>query len=103
MEVIYKKYRDRGLEIFGLDAWNGSARKVKRFIEVTGVTFPVLRNASDYIKKLKTIDNRGTYFLLNKEGVVVASCDDGYKSLDCFEPARLDSVVGEYFSGLQQK
>lgn len=76
---------------------------MRDFIKKTAVTFPVLLKASSYIKKLGTIDNRGAFFLINREGVVIASCDDGYKSLGCFEPTKLDSIVSYYLSASQQK
>lgn len=103
MEAVYTKYRDHGLEIIGLDGWDGTPGQVRNFIKKTGVTFPVLLKASSYIKKLRTIDNRGAFFLIDRDGVVVASCDDGYKSLDCFEPTKLDSIVSNYLSASQQK
>lgn len=101
MEAVYKKYRDQGFEIIGLDGWDGTKEQVGNFIKKTNVTFPVLLKASRYIKRLGTTDNRGAFFLINREGVVVTSCDDGYKSLDCFEPTKLDSVVSHYLSASQ--
>jgi len=103
LEAVYKKYRDHGFEILGLDGWDGTRGQVRGFIKKTGVTFPVLLKASSYIKKLKTIDNRGSFFLIDREGAVIASCDAGYKSLDCFEPKKLDSIVSYYLSASQQK
>jgi len=103
LEAVYNKYRDHGFEIVGLDGWDGTTEQVRDFIKKTTVTFPVLLKASSYIKKLGTIDNRGAFFLIDKEGVVIASCDDGYRSLDCFEPTKLDSIMSYYLSASQQK
>jgi hypothetical protein len=103
LEAVFKKYRNHGFEIIGLDGWDGTTGQVKNFIKKTKVTFPILLEASSYIKKLGTIDNRGAFFLIDREGVVIASCDDGYKSLDCFEPTKLDSIVSYYLSKPQEK
>jgi len=103
LEAVYKKYRNHGFEIIGLDGWDGTIEQVKNFIKKTKVTFPILLEVSSYIKKLGTIDNRGAFFLIDREGVVIASCDDGYKSLDCFEPTKLDSIVSYYLSKPQEK
>ncbi|MBD3391744.1 MAG: hypothetical protein GF418_06760 [Chitinivibrionales bacterium] len=84
--------------VLGLDAWDGTGKQVREFIRRTGVTLPVLRDASTYIDRLQTIDNRGSYFLLNEDGVVMASCDDGYRSLDCFDPQRLDSTITAFLA-----
>ena len=103
MEAVYSKYRDQGFEVLGLDGWDGTKGQVEDFIKKTKVTFPVLLKASSYIKKLGTIDNRGAFFLINRKGIVVSSCDNGYKSLDCFEPTKLDSIVSHYISASKQK
>jgi hypothetical protein len=103
VEAVYNKYRDQGFEIIGLDGWDGTKGQVRDFIKKTNVTFPVLLKASSYIKKLGTIHNRGAFFLINREGIVVASCDDGFKSLGCFEPTKLDSIVSHFITASQQK
>ncbi len=93
MEDVYKKYHSSEFEILGLDSYGGSPEDIERFKKATGATFPILLNAADYIAKLNTIHNRGSYFIVGPEGTVQASCDDGYKSYDCFAPGHLDSTV----------
>jgi len=90
---VYRKYGSDSFEILGLDSWDGDSEDIAEFRRASGATFPILMNASEYIKKLNTIDNRGTFFLLDTTGTVAASCDDGYTSLDCFAPSVLDSVA----------
>ncbi|MBD3318095.1 MAG: hypothetical protein GF344_20120 [Chitinivibrionales bacterium] len=94
MEVINQKYGPLGLRVLGLDGWDGSTRQVKKFIGKAGISFPVLMNGSEYIEQLGTIDNRGAFFIVDSSRAVKASCDDGYRSYSCFEPAVLDSVAG---------
>ena len=99
MEDVYRKYGSDNFEILGMDSWDGDPEDIAEFRRASGATFPILMNASEYIKKLNTIDNRGTFFLLDTTGTVAASCDDGYPSLDCFAPSLLDSVVGRVVPG----
>jgi hypothetical protein len=93
LEDVYKKYHSDEFEILGLDSYGGSRADIEKFKESTGASFPILLNAADYIAKLNTIHNRGSYFIVGPDGTVEASCDDGYKSFDCFAPSHLDSVV----------
>jgi peroxiredoxin len=95
LETIHQDHGGDDLVVMGLDGWNGTNEQVDGFAEASGATFLLLTGAGSYIDNLNTIDDRGTIFILNREGVVVSSCDDGFNSLACFNMQELDSLVEE--------
>jgi hypothetical protein len=90
---MHSKYRDEGLQVFALDAWDGTSDQLAEFGTRAAVTYPLLTEASAYTKTLGHIDDRGALFLIDRQGVVVWSCDDGYKSLACVDSIGLDSAI----------
>ncbi len=95
LETIHEEFGGDDLAVIGLDGWDGSKDQVIEFGESSDVTYLLLTGAGTYIDGLNTIDDRGSIFILNGEGVVVSSCDDGFQSLACFEMQELESQVEE--------
>ena len=66
MERIWQDYRGSGVfQILALDCWNGTTTSVQSFIDITHVTFPVLRDAG-FLQQ-----GPGTYNILYDNYVVV--------------------------------
>lgn len=58
-------------QVLGLDTWNGNTSAVQSFKTATGVSFPLLLNASDVAAKYQTTYDR--IFVIDKSGKIVFS------------------------------
>ncbi len=56
--------------MFDVDVWNGSIIEVQGYIDVTGATFPVLRNAGHLTQPAYYGMNRENYLVIDAEGIV---------------------------------
>jgi peroxiredoxin len=65
-------------QVLGLDTWDGNASAVQSFKTVTGVSFPLLLNASGVAAKFKTTYDR--IFVIDKTGKIVFSGTRGAAS-----------------------
>lgn len=45
---FYRKYGSRGLEVFGVECWNGTNSEVSDFRTTTGVSYPLLQGGSSF-------------------------------------------------------
>jgi peroxiredoxin len=55
--------------IFGLDTWDGNSNSMQSFKDVTGITFPLLLNASGVAKDYNTVYDR--FVIIGKSGKIV--------------------------------
>ena len=71
MDRIYNKYKARGLVVLGVSV-DDDAQKWQSFVEKTGVTFPVVRDAQHKLVSSAGIENMPTSFLIDATGHIVA-------------------------------
>jgi hypothetical protein len=57
--------------VLGLDQWNGNASSVRSFKRATGVSFPLLLDASGVVADYKTTYDR--LVLVDKDGLIAFS------------------------------
>jgi cytochrome c-type biogenesis protein len=70
MEAIYRRYRERGLEILAVDS--GESRgEVAAFMEELGLTFPAMLDGDFRVSTLYDIQAFPTTFIINREGGIV--------------------------------
>ncbi|MGH8650777.1 MAG: TlpA disulfide reductase family protein [Gammaproteobacteria bacterium] len=71
-EALYREYRDRGLEIVGVNIDEGQAdEQVARYIEAKGIGFPIWRDPENRFAKRFRVLGVPETFLVNREGVIV--------------------------------
>jgi hypothetical protein len=80
--------------VLALDAWNGSATLVQRFIDDTGVTYPVLRQAG------LTTSTYGirydNYVLVDSRGIVrYTSVNETFTGVGRFHDAHLRAAIDQ--------
>ena len=68
--ILYTPFQSRGdYQLLGLDTWNGNQSSVQAFQSSTGVSFPLLLNASAVASDYKTTYDK--LVVINKEGKIV--------------------------------
>ena len=66
---LHRKYREGGVQFFGLDLWDGTASIIEsQFIIPTGISFPILMNASSigFLYGMSV----SNYMIIGKDGIV---------------------------------
>jgi len=71
-EAFYQRYRDRGLEIVGVNIDEGEAdQKVERFVEKMGVTFSIWRDPRNrFAKRFRVLGVPAT-LLIDRSGFII--------------------------------
>lgn len=71
-QAFHQRYRERGLEIVGVNIDEGEAdEKVERFVEKTGVSFPIWRDPRNrFAKRFRVLGVPAT-LLIDRSGVIV--------------------------------
>lgn len=71
VELIWRDFRSTGgFQAIALDTWNGSAFQVQGFIDKTGVSFPVLRNAGFLQSESEYGIRFDNYVVVDPDGIV---------------------------------
>ena len=84
VEQIWQDFKDTGaFQVLALDMWNGAAFQVQGFIDQTGVTFPVLRNAG-YLQDSSEYGIRfDNYVVVDADGIIrYTSVDEPFGSFN---------------------
>jgi thiol-disulfide isomerase/thioredoxin len=71
MEIVYKRFKDQGLEILAIDCAEEKA-VVERFMEDNKYSYPVLLDTDGTVGGLYGIEAIPTTFILNREGKIIA-------------------------------
>lgn len=71
-EALYRDYRDRSLEIVGVNIDEGQAdEQVARYVEAKGIGFPIWRDPENRFAKRFRVLGVPETFLVNREGMIV--------------------------------
>lgn len=69
IDAVYRRYRDKGLEVFAINAGQDKAT-VEAFIRKLGVTYPVLLDEQSSIARRYGVVGLPTTYFVDAEGVV---------------------------------
>ncbi len=71
-EALYRDYRDRGLEVVGVNIDEGQAdEQVARYVEAKGISFPIWRDPENRFAKRFRVLGVPETFLVDREGKIV--------------------------------
>ncbi len=71
-EALYRDYRDRGLQIVGVNIDEGQAdEQVARYVEAKGISFPIWRDPENRFAKRFRVLGVPETFLVDREGEIV--------------------------------
>lgn len=71
IQAAYEKYRDQGLIVLGINMTNLDERsEIERFLEETGVTFPILLDESGSVSTDYRIISIPTSFFVDRTGII---------------------------------
>ena len=71
LEALYRKKRDRGLEILAVSIDKGGADGVKRFVKKLNLSFPILLDPTGSVGQLYGITGVPESFLVSRKGMIV--------------------------------
>ena len=78
--ALYKKYHDKGLEIFGVsDDTSDSVAQIPAYLKQYGITWPIgLNDQGEFMRELRPVDMGGTpaNFIVSRSGQVTAMGKD---------------------------
>ncbi len=70
LQALYEKYKDKGLEIIGLDPFDTKENDIETFLTKRGVTYTVLLGAKEVAKEYR-VSGYPTMYLIDKTGKIV--------------------------------
>jgi len=71
IQEVYEKYQDRGLVVLGMNMTDLDQREdAEKFVEETGVTFPILLDDSGSVSEAYRVISVPTSFFIDPSGVV---------------------------------
>ena len=71
MERVWQDFKNSGrFQVLDVDVWNGVPVQVQGYIDVTGATFPVLRQGGHLTRPEFYGMNRDNYLVIDTEGIV---------------------------------
>jgi peroxiredoxin len=69
---LVKKYQEKGMEFIGINVgYNDSEGKARRFMDKTGMAYPVIFDSKGKIPRMYGIQGVPTILVANKNGVIV--------------------------------
>lgn len=72
VNALVKKYRGQGMEFIGINVGhNDSERKARRFMDTTGMTYPVIFDNKGKISRQYGVQGVPTILIADKNGVIV--------------------------------
>lgn len=72
LQALYEKYKDKGLEIIGLDPFDTKENDIETFLTKRGVTYTVLLGAKEVAKDYR-VSGYPTMYLIDKTGKILFS------------------------------
>jgi peroxiredoxin len=78
MEILYKRFKNNGLEILAVDGGEDEAT-VRQFIQNSGYTFPVLIDQNGMVNYVYAIEAIPTSFIIDREGKIISRIIGGIK------------------------
>ncbi len=91
VNALVKKYRSQGMEFIGINVgYNDSEGKARRFMDKTGITYPVIFDKKGIIPRQYGVQGVPTVLIANKKGIVV------------FKNYEIPEINDEYFQQLNQ-
>ncbi len=71
MEMLYRKYKDQGLEILAVNAEKDGARLVRKFLQKTPYSFPILLDEGADVQNLYKVFRFPETFIVDRKGNIV--------------------------------
>ncbi len=78
VEAIYEKYKDKGVEVLGVNLDQGNVEKVQQFIKDYGMKYLVIADPNSNVASLYGVNSIPRFFIVDKNGRI-AKIIIGYK------------------------
>ena len=70
LEAAFRRHRDRGLVLLGVDIVQDTWQDAADFVRVFGITYPTVRDVSGKVTETYQIVNLPTTFFIDRNGVI---------------------------------
>jgi len=94
VEAIWQDFQGNAFQVLALDFWNGTTPDVEFFIEETGVTFPVLRDAAFLSLQSQYGLSFDNFVVIDADGIVRYTSEN--EAFDPFNDAAIRSTIEQY-------
>ncbi len=71
LDSVYQKYKDKGLEVIGVNIDPGGSTSVEDYVKKHSLSFPMLRDTEKKVMRAYRANFLPSTFLLDKKGIVV--------------------------------
>ncbi len=68
LKKLYKLYQDKGLAVLGISIDRSNGKRVKSFVEEAGLTYPILMDEDQSVRKKYQVEALPTSHLIGRDG-----------------------------------
>lgn len=81
LKELYERYKDQGVVVVGISL-DEDVKLVQEMVASKGITWPQVSDADETVRKLYNVKGTPSYYLLDRDGKIVAKDLPSFKRLN---------------------
>jgi len=81
LKELYERYKEQGVVVVGISL-DEDVKLVQEMVASKGITWPQVSDADETVRKLYNVKGTPSYYLLDREGKIVAKDLPSFKRLN---------------------
>ncbi len=78
LESIFKRYKDKGLFVYGINGHDKGTASLQRFLSDRDVTYPTLHDNGQVVSKMLDVSAYPTLLIIDLETTKILGIETGY-------------------------